>query len=229
MGQRESFALSRTMGRMGARVLHPTLDRNTRIALPDLQEMHDEGLIVLELRDKGSGSLRVTGKGHEYAQQLRAREAPAGEPAATGAADWSEEMRPVLQAAYRAYSAAPHPSGITQNAINEQLGRDANDDRTDRALGELAAFGYVEATAAARQQSGPLRCKLTEKAYQQIANWPTGSGDAVAAALLEALDEHIAEASTDEERARLQSLREAARDVGVGALASLLARVAAGL
>ncbi|MGH2957134.1 MAG: hypothetical protein ACRDL6_09085 [Solirubrobacterales bacterium] len=63
---------------------------------------------------------------------------------------------------------------------------------------------------------------------QLVANWPSGPGDALAAALLRALDDRIAETDSEEERTRLEELREAARDVGVNTLSSVLAKLATG-
>jgi hypothetical protein len=83
--------------------------------------------------------------------------------------------------------------GVQQNAVNEHLGRAHDDERTARVLAELVADGYLEATQESWQAVGPLMCKLTGKGLQLVANWPRGQGDALAAALLKALDERIGE------------------------------------
>lgn len=226
-GQREEFVITRAMGRHGARLIHPQA-QNHRIALSDLEEMNDVGVIKLTMQDPARGRFRITADGHRHAKEIRARDAPPGTPAERGALDWDGEVFPVLLSVYRAYSAAPAPMGVRQAAINERLDRGPGNERTARVLEELATSGYIEATQTAWQASGPLMCKLTEKGLQHVANWPSGSGDALATALLKALDQEMDEVESDAERTRLERLREAATAVGVNTLSSVFAKLATG-
>ena len=228
-GGREQIVASRLADRHGGRIIHRHVKRNRRIPRANLEEMQEAGLIKMAKLDQTRVRIRVTADGHRHAEAIRARSAPSGAPAArVGALDWDTEVFPVLQAVYRAYSAAPGPMGVRQNAVNEQLNRAPDDERTARVLTELAADGYVEATQEAWQAVGPLMCKLTGKGLQLVANWPSGPGDALAAALLKALDERIGETQSDEEHTRLEEFRDAARDVGVNTLSSVLAKLATG-
>ena len=59
---------------------------------------------------------------------------------------WEESARPVLDAVYRAVSAAGDPVGVDQAAINAQLGRPPQDEVTDRVLYELEEWGWVVGT-----------------------------------------------------------------------------------
>ena len=83
--------------------------------------------------------------------------------------------------------------------------------------------GYLLASfIAVHTGYGFVRAGLGEKALQRVAGWPGESGD-LASALLELIDRRLADpAVSEDERGRLERLREALSDVGKGVVTGLL-------
>ena len=57
--------------------------------------------------------------------------------------DWTTEILPVLEAAYRASQRSPMVPQVEAPMVNEELGREKGDPRTDRVLHQLVQTGYL--------------------------------------------------------------------------------------
>lgn len=111
---------------------------------------------------------------------------------------------------------------MSQDDINEVLGRERTDLSTAFALDNLIRGGYLtERMTRTDQQTGPGTVELTDKAFQIVAGWPSTTGDALFASLLAEIEARIATAEPDE-KSKLERFREFAvgigRDVIVGVL-----------
>jgi hypothetical protein len=111
------------------------------------------------------------------------------------------------------------------------MGRDPADAGAARAFEALDRAGYINASFSLGFALGfalPFHIEATEKGLQQCAGWPTGAGSqAFAAEFVAALTARIDDAETPEdERGRLQRLRDATEDVGLRLFAEVVARVA---
>lgn len=224
-GQKVDFMWSQTMGGdPRARITHPGLAgvEEARIAVPDLRELEDAGLVALTDTRRGGGQLRLTGDGLAYANRIRQRTRRA-----PGGLAWKEDVRPVLGAVYAATSATGSAFGVDQAAVNEELGRDPKDATTDRVLHELERSGYLEASVSATgDMLGANVVRLTEKGLQQVAGWPSQDSLGMADRLLWVLEERIEQAPTEDERTRLQRLRDAAVGIGRDVLTDVLSKMA---
>jgi hypothetical protein len=70
--------------------------------------------------------------------------------------------------------------------------------------------------------TGPIAFRLGEKALQSVAGWPGGSAD-LASELLALIDRRLADpAVSQDERGRLERLRQTLSDVGKGVVTGLL-------
>lgn len=227
-GEKEHIIWHESSG--GTGLIHDALSID-KVSKGDLEELDAQGLISLSYGSKGhSGPIRVTGEGYaaiaELDRQARAESGVAVVPAGMPM-DWKTEMWPVLEAVYRAYSNRPSDTGISQAAINQELGRGEKDEKTGLALHALERADYVRKTLDYEQATGPAFCEPTEKALQLLAGWPATSGEAAFAQLLQALDAQI-ESTSGEERTRLERLREGVTEVGQGVMTGLLTRIIAG-
>lgn len=110
-------------------------------------------------------------------------------------------------------------------AVNNELGREADDPRTSAILWELVETGYVEAKFSMGSTPRPHLIRLTEKGSQQVAGWPSRPGEDLYPALLAALEERIANA-TPGEQPRLEKLRDGIVAVGQGVVTGVLTDVA---
>jgi hypothetical protein len=227
MGRKDTFMVSR-ISRYGARIIHQGLPksesgRQRTMPLHELEAMHDAGLIELEIDSpQNRGRFRFTPEGEAHAHFLRRR----GE-GGTGGLEWHTDALPVLRATHVANRDADE-MGVYQDAINEVLGRQPNDPRTDRVLFELEQGGFITGTISAHSGSGPTTCRLTGKGLQQVAGWPTGASDDLVLRLLTVLEERIRETTDPNERSRLQRLRDGIIDVGENVVAQVLAKVLTG-
>jgi hypothetical protein len=121
----------------------------------------------------------------------------------------------VLEAAYAASGESMPDLGVSWQTINQRLGRDADDERTGRALKALVEAGYLrEMLSGSDQTPWPTWVAVTEKGLQVTAGWPTGAADAAMTQLLADIDKHIDEASSEDERSRWQRLRDAVAGIG---------------
>jgi hypothetical protein len=141
---------------------------------------------------------------------------------------WESEALPVLKAVYEIAQTKGGDNWpyVSQREVNEALGREAFDDRTDRAIRYLGDAGYLRGDRESDMITGNIDFDLTEKSLQRLADWP--SPERSADVFLEALERRI-ETSTPEERGRLKRLHDSASDVGRGVLADLIAGAIRGL
>jgi hypothetical protein len=197
----------------------------------DIYALAEAGYIRLdETRDPPR--FDVTQAGVEQAARLRRASEARGQRADTGngghAMDWGTRVLPVLAAVGRAY-ANPQPEiGVSAAAINAELGREESDPATGLVLDELVMAGYLTDTMSTDVSVGPLFCRLTEKGLQATAGWPSASGEAVFERLLVLLDDAIAAAPTDEERSKLERVRDGVLDVGKSVITGVLTALATG-
>jgi hypothetical protein len=143
--------------------------------------------------------------------ERRAAEAERGpNESGTGGYDWETDVLPVLEAFYTASGSADADLGVSDNAVNEVLGREPRDARTDRVLTMLVSTGYLDTTI----RSGIPVLQDHREGVQITAGWPSGAVDAAYTRLLTLIDEHVEAAGTDEERSKWERLR--AGVVGIG-------------
>jgi hypothetical protein len=147
----------------------------------DLEELHSQGLIRLTKVKRSIQTRRgaprpyweewffeVTDAGFEQIEleQRAATEAERGaHEGASGGYDWETEVLPVLKAVYAASGSADPRLGVSQKTINEALGRQPDDPRTDRILTMLIGGGYLETTVEAM---GSRFCQITEKGLSSL-------------------------------------------------------------
>ena len=137
--------------------------------------------------------------------------------------DWDTEVRPVLDAVYRAIRNHPKPEfGVSQEDVNDELGREATDMATAFALDNLVSAGFLtERMKRIDQQTGPGTVELTEKALRIVAGWPSTPTDALYASLVAEINAQI-EIADAEEKSKLERFRDfavgAGRDVIVAVL-----------
>jgi hypothetical protein len=222
---RERFRVQRVESHAPPLLSHSGFDRLNReppdVNRQDLEDLHEQGLIRLQKEKRSMrGAVQpfwqewlfdVTDAGFERVElEHRAAEAERGPPE-RGGYDWETDVLPVLQAFCTASESADTHLGVGDNTVNEVLGREAGDVRTDRVLTMLVRSGYLEVTV---QGMGNRYCQITEKGLQITAGWPSGSADAAYTRLLALIDEHVEGAASDDERSKWQRLRDAV--VGVG-------------
>jgi hypothetical protein len=236
-GQKDTLMFSTSMGGEGTRVQHHALPEGSmRVSLGDLHELDDLGLIDIRYgRGDHDGSFRVTGDGYDAVEQIERRNTALAESSvvppegARMGLDWETEVFPVLQAAYQAYSRAPSSDGVSQAAINSELGRPQNDPHTSLALRKLQEADYVRATMSGLQQvDGPLFCEPGPKALELLAGWPTERGDTALARLIAALETRIEETTDPEEKGKLQRVLDGVQDVTQGVMVGVLTKVITG-
>lgn len=124
--------------------------------------------------------------------------------------EWADEILPVLEASYRAAQRSPMVPQVEPSAVNEELGRENGDPRTERALHQLAQTGYLKVILDTDQSLAPRLSELTEKALIIVGGWPGEGGDALYARFMQALDEAVASTS----------------EIGKGVLVSVLSNLA---
>jgi hypothetical protein len=142
---------------------------------------------------------------------------------------WSDEILPVLEAAHRVSLRNLTDPFISVAAVDDELGREANDPRTARALHDLAETGYFDVTTSPAMGSiTPAIFRLSEKALQIVAGWPSIGGESFFTRMLAELDERVAAASTTEERTRLERLRDGLVGVGRDVFTNVVSAAAEG-
>lgn len=205
--------------RLGARPPH--------VDLSDLEELADRGLLAVSAESGPNGQrgrVRLTDAGCAYAQRARAKP-PAAAPAGGGVGlDWNSDVRPVLEALYAVQSTLDATAyGVSQEQLNQHLGRSVDDSRTDRVLADLAQAGYLAEVLENDQRIGPIFCRLSEKALQEVAGWPRPGGSPVEA-FLAALDDKLADPElSEEQRGWLLKMRDAAGNMSQSVISNLLA------
>jgi hypothetical protein len=231
--ERERFRVQRLESHAGPLLLHSGFEllgetEPRTCNREDLEDLHAQGLIRLK-KEKRSVQARgrlprtyweewhfdVTDAGFEKVeleQRAAAESERIGQDGASVSYDWKTEGLPVLQAVSTASESADVDLGVSAKTINELLGRQPDDPRTDRILTMLVRGDYVGQTIRAMGSSGFFQ--VTEKGLQVTAGWPSGAPEATYTRLLELIDERLDEAVSEEERSRWQRLRDGV--VGVG-------------
>ena len=140
--------------------------------------------------------------------------------------EWQDDVLPVLEAVWRTTkSKVGYDPTVSQREINDRLGREPDDRRTDRALYELARTGYVTSTFQTDVSLGPLEVELTEKGLQTVGGWP---GRDPADAFLAALQARVDAEESVEERSAAQRLLDAAKGLSREVLSEIVANAAMG-
>jgi hypothetical protein len=135
------------------------------------------------------------------------------------ATQWERVDRPVLEKVAELGGDDEDPIRNT-HVLTEALGDDFDQRRVARSVGRLVDGRYLDASDACSSDSDEwLAIRLAEKGRRFVGMWPS---DDAARALLELLDERIAQEDDPDERTRLQGLREAAKNVGQGVLSGVL-------
>lgn len=196
-----------------------------RVNLSDLEELAGRGLLAINSQTGPNGHrgrVRLADAGRTYSQ--RARATPAA-PAGGGVGlDWNADVRPVVEALYAVLSNLdPASYGVSQEQLNERLGRPASDLRTDRVLAELAQAGYLADVLEVDDRAGPISCRLSEKGLQEVAGSPR-PGVSPADAFLAVLDDKLADPDLSaEQRGWLIKMRDAAGSLSQSVVSNLLA------
>jgi hypothetical protein len=227
---RVKWSFTEVLSASGIKLSHPemtrewasrsTARRGAQIA--DIEDLADAGLIAVDWGGSGNGrrgDLRLTPAGEAMVDRLAS---PSPAPSAPVGSDWHENIMPLLVAAADLESSLSPDGLVTQDALNTALGRPQGDPQTSTTLMQLSAAGYFRDEVSVEQADGPLAVRLGEKALQRVAGWPGESGD-LASALLELIDRRLADPEVSEdERGRLERLRQALSDVGKGVVTGLL-------
>jgi hypothetical protein len=238
---RESFRVTRLESHLGPQVLHSGFRKigqpNDWIecARQDIEELNDLGLIRLKKKTVRVSGRRgapapvfeewrfdVTDQGFQHVDRTQ-RLADHGRPTTGGGLDWKTDVLPVLVAAYSTSAGSDPALGVLADAVNERMGRERNDPDTGRVLVSLVDVGWIiPVIDGVNQVPGPYSFRLSERALQEVAGWPTaGSGDRFVEQLLAVLDEEIAGAQ-GERKSGLVRLRETIVGVGHDVLVGVL-------
>jgi hypothetical protein len=94
--------------------------------------------------------------------------------------------------------------------------------QTATTLVQLSAANYFRDEQSVEQIEGPIFFRLGERALQRVAGWPGAGGD-LASELLALIDQRLEDPTVSEdERTRLERLRDTVGDVGKGVVSGLL-------
>lgn len=229
-GQKESIIFFTTNA--GTLIQHHGLDdRTRRVSMGDLEELSGHGLIDINYRSQTQGNFRVTGAGFEAVEQIKRQEDALAEPAVVPdegkrmGLQWQSEVLPVLRTVNELYPSVPSDRGVTQEQINEKLGRDKRDPHTGLVLRKLEEAGYVEGKMRVDEVEGPWSCGPAAKALELLAGWPTERGDAALAQLIAALERKIEETPDEVEKGKLRQVLTSVREVGQGVMVGVLSEV----
>lgn len=134
--------------------------------------------------------------------------------------DWQRDVLPVLDATYRMLEEQGPYAQLDGKEVAHALGRDEEDMALRHVFEQLGHAGYIKPTWAG--VTLPIMIEPTERGLQYAMGWPV-LGQSDVDALLRMLDQRIESPDTPEdERTRLQRLRDAAGDVGTSVMSSLL-------
>ena len=226
---------TRAMGPQGEKIQHTERDGYEVVKLGQLLELQDSGMI--QMRAGGSPTthfVRLTAEGRTAAAAHRAaaatRSAPPVVPVEVRplALDWADEVYPILDAVFRLYSASPSHKGVFQQAINAELGRAEDDERTDLVLMHLEQAGWVNKVIGSAATSGPLSCTPAPRTLEYLGGWPTDRGDIALGRLIELLEERIDATDDAVDKSRLQGLLESVKSVGESVAARLITEAVLG-
>jgi hypothetical protein len=223
----EPFLRSRAMGGgPGQPIQHPGLPQGFR-ARSDLDVQALEHLGFIHVSGNAGSILTLSAAGRSRANVLRRAASETTGPATTQL-DWETEVLPVLEAGRRAFVRADAVSGVTPAEIASERGVAVDDPALERAVYELIEAGYMVRTIDSDVTILPRNVRLTERALQVTAGWPTGTPLDTYDRLLAIVDERLEQAGTPEERTRWQGFRDGllglGRDFFVDVTAALAAR-----
>jgi hypothetical protein len=133
--------------------------------------------------------------------------------------DFDTEHMPVLVATYDLLDETVGGT-VEGDDIAARLGREPDDSLLYDVFRRLDGTGYINVLAWGGGMALPSLIEPTEKGLQILRAWPGSETDAEL--LLRLLDERIADESIGEERTRLERFRDAAAELGKGALLAVL-------
>lgn len=229
---KETFWFSGALGDAGVTMQHPALVEEERpLDVGDLGELEALGLVAVDWRSEVEGHARPTADGKREVQEQRRMEGAIRTDASVtsnggSGIGWNDTL-PVLKAVVDLYPDAPPGFGVSQDQVNEHLGRPKNDRDTSRKFEMLQRAGYVDGLLETDQTPGPLMAVPTEKALSLLAGWPT-SGAAAVEKLLSILDERIEAAPSEQQKGKLRALRDSVIDIGEGVAAEVLVKLMMG-
>jgi hypothetical protein len=225
-GSKQPFILVATMGE-GPWLQHAGLRSDGgSVDVGDLDELERKGLIAfLSRRSAYDGDLRMTAEGERHAETLERIRRGVPQGAARVSMDW-EEALPVLRAALAAWEKAGAPEGgVNSEDIALELGRGSQDPSMGAALRQLEAAGYLSSGLAYQQVKYLVPAPRT---HELLSGWPGQTPELLYQRLLEILDGRIDDATTPEERTRLEMARDRFIDLGQTVAGGVLTALATG-
>jgi len=229
---KETFWFSGALGDAGVTIQHPAFGEEERpLDTGDLGELEALGLVAVDWRSEVEGHARPTADGKREVQEQRRMEGAirtdsSDTPSGESGIGWNDTL-PVLKAVVDLYPGASPGFGVSQDQVNEHLGRKKGDLDTSRKFEMLQRAEYVDGLLDTDQTPGPLMAVPTEKALSLLAGWPT-SGAAAVEKLLSILDERIDATPDEEQKGKLRALRDSVVDIGEGVVAEVLVRLMMG-
>jgi hypothetical protein len=225
-GSKQPFILVAAMGG-GPWLQHQGLrDGSSTADVGDLDELERKGLIAfLSRRNAYDGDLRLTAEGERHAETLERVRRGVPQGAAPMSMDWEESL-PVLRAALGAWEKAGAPQeGVHPEEIASELGREPQDPHLGAALRQLEVAGYLSSGLAYQQVRYLVPAPRT---HELLSGWPGQTPELLYQRLLEILDGRIADATTPEERTRLEMARDRFIDLGQTVAGGVLTALATG-
>jgi len=214
----------------GIKLSHPAMTREWAersrarhgITIADIEDLEAAAVVEVDWGLSASGrrgELRLTRAGEAHVDRLASPPLPPVRPVGS---DWQQDVIPTLVAAAEIERELPPGGGITQDALNQALGRPPGDPQTATTLEQLSAAGYLRDELSVEEVPGPISFRLGEKALQRVMGWPAAGAD-LASQLLGLIQQRLDDPSVPaDERTRLEALRDTVGDVGKGVVTGLL-------
>ena len=195
----------------------PDRPRATR---DDLDELHDLGLIDLDISAKGTYQVKPSREGREGIRGLR-RDRAAAERHEPVDLSWGA-VRPVLHVTVDLWTeaGAPRSGWIQLDLVGQRL--NCADGDLAPVAEQLAADGWLEVSYDEEER---LSVQPTSRAVAATRGWPAGDPEAVVERLLAALDE-LVETASPEEREKADSVRQTLGRFASSTIAELGAKLA---
>lgn len=186
----------------------------------DLDELHDLGLIDLDISGKGTYRVKPSREGREGIRRLR-RDRAAAERSEPVDLSWGN-VRPVLHVAVDlwAEAGALRSGWVPLDRVRERI-VDAEGDLSPVAE-QLAGDGWLEVSY---DDEDRLSVQPTSRAVAATRGWPAGDPEAVVERLLTALDE-LVESAPPEERPKAEAARRTLGQFASSTIAELGAKLA---